>query len=301
MKRPGKFLTVLALLASSTTRLISQEAVKNQDFTSNLDEDFSFSTVTLKELFLQQNDGGTNLKELINIAVGSLLIFLAIIGIVKLVGYILTRKKMKVIEEKFIEAKKSVLDTKMDTLSKDDFTKIIDSGIVLSKKVDKHTGRKNSPMLPLLAYEISLEMNVDKKTAARYFCASLFYDCGLLDIPSEYFFSEILYKKEKNQFKKHVICFDGKIDELPAELYMDCYDACYFHHENYNGSGYPEGLSKDEIPLIARILRVLESYMSLISKETYHKGLSKKKAFIEMRMKEGLYDMSIIDILETLV
>ena len=51
-----------------------------------------------------------------------------------------------------------------------------------------------------------------------------------------------------------------------------------YHHEQWNGKGYPEGLKGEEIPLAARIVAIADTYHALISDRPYRKGLSVEKA-----------------------
>ena len=52
-----------------------------------------------------------------------------------------------------------------------------------------------------------------------------------------------------------------------------------YHHEKLDGSGYPDGLKGDEIPLVARIVGVVDIYDALITDRPYRKGMPKEKAF----------------------
>ena len=46
-------------------------------------------------------------------------------------------------------------------------------------------------------------------------------------------------------------------------------DTAHYHHENWDGSGYPEGLKKEEIPLAAQIVSIVEVYCALTDKKNY--------------------------------
>lgn len=301
MKNKARAILAVLLFQLPLFPLVSQEASKNPVITNDLDEDFSLSMFTLKGVFMQQDDGGLNIKDVFISVFSIMAAIAAAFGTYNLVIYLIGRKSRKLLEAKFNAIKKIAARTKLDFISEADFSSLIEKAFELSKKTDKHTGRKYTNQLPVLVYGISIKMGEGQKNAAMHFLSSLVYDVGFLDIPSELFFGEILNRKEKMIFKKHTICFDNKIPDMPQELFIECYEACSCHHENYDGTGYPEGLSGGQIPLIARILRVVESYLSLISKGTYHKGLSKKKAIKDLKSRDGIYDGAIIDILEDLV
>ena len=78
-------------------------------------------------------------------------------------------------------------------------------------------------------------------------------------------------------------------------------DGVLMHHENMDGSGYPEGLSGSRIPYIARLIRVAESFVALISRRNYRVIFDKESAVAELRSSPGLYDSEIVDVLETII
>jgi len=69
------------------------------------------------------------------------------------------------------------------------------------------------------------------------------------------------------------------------------------HHEHFNGSGYPEGLKKGEIPIIARIIAVADAYDAMTSKRPYRKALTKEEAIKELKANAGTqFDPAIVRI-----
>jgi len=68
------------------------------------------------------------------------------------------------------------------------------------------------------------------------------------------------------------------------------------HHENADGSGYPFGLKQEDIPIIARILRVVDSYETMRRDSHYSAAMPKEKAIEELnRLKNTYYDESVVD------
>lgn len=69
------------------------------------------------------------------------------------------------------------------------------------------------------------------------------------------------------------------------------------HHEHYDGSGYPDGLAGDAIPLLARIIAVADTYDAITSKRPYRDGLSHEEALAELRRVRGTQlDPRIVDL-----
>ena len=64
-------------------------------------------------------------------------------------------------------------------------------------------------------------------------------------------------------------------------------DIPYCHHEKWDGTGYPRGLKKEEIPLVARIFAVVDVYDALTSNRPYRKAWSREKAFDYIRQESG--------------
>ncbi len=68
-----------------------------------------------------------------------------------------------------------------------------------------------------------------------------------------------------------------------------------FHHERWDGRGYPDGLSRESIPLLSRIISVVDAYDAMVSDRAYRKGMSQQAAFEELRRCAGLqFDPTIV-------
>jgi len=74
----------------------------------------------------------------------------------------------------------------------------------------------------------------------------------------------------------------GNIKQLQSII-----PAIKYHHEHYDGSGYPEGLAGEEIPLVARIIAVADTYDAIIHERAYHPGMSKSEAVAEIAEHVG--------------
>ena len=72
--------------------------------------------------------------------------------------------------------------------------------------------------------------------------------------------------------------------------------AIKYHHEHYDGSGYPEGLRGEETPLAARIIAVADTYDAIIHERSYHRGMSKSEAVAEIAENVGTqFDPHIVE------
>ena len=70
-----------------------------------------------------------------------------------------------------------------------------------------------------------------------------------------------------------------------------------YHHERYDGSGYPKGLKQEEIPLLSRILSVVDSYDAMTNQRTYKETLDTDSAVNELIINKGKqFDPKIVDV-----
>ena len=69
------------------------------------------------------------------------------------------------------------------------------------------------------------------------------------------------------------------------------------HHENWDGSGYPDGLSGEQIPLGARVLAIVDCFDALTSDRPYRPAMSKADAVAILLDRRGhMYDLSVVDV-----
>ena len=133
------------------------------------------------------------------------------------------------------------------------------------------------------------------------FCAAMIYDAGFLGIDPDLLSSTTLSEEEKEAMKEHVNLAEKYLSFVPKKYWSVFEDAAMKHHENIDGTGYPKGLKGDEIPQIARLIRVAESYVSLSSRRSYRGAMDKESAVAALREQENLYDKDVVDVLEQIV
>jgi HD-GYP domain-containing protein (c-di-GMP phosphodiesterase class II) len=94
-----------------------------------------------------------------------------------------------------------------------------------------------------------------------------------------------LTKEEYDAVKKHPEV--GYRILSSAGVYQEILEGVLYHHERYDGRGYPEGLKGEEIPLLARILTVCDAYDAMRSDRPYRKALTKNEAVKELESCSG--------------
>jgi HD-GYP domain-containing protein (c-di-GMP phosphodiesterase class II) len=74
-------------------------------------------------------------------------------------------------------------------------------------------------------------------------------------------------------------------------------DYVLYHHENWDGTGYPNGITGEKIPLFARIIQIADTYDALTTDRFYRAALSREDAMIILRTGKGTdYDPDLVDV-----
>jgi len=127
---------------------------------------------------------------------------------------------------------------------------------------------------------------VDMKFMENLHIASLLHDIGKIGIAESILNKNgPLDEEEKKIMQSHAVKganILGKIKELD-----DAIVGVKYHHEKYDGSGYPEGLKGSEIPMIAAVIAVADAFDAMTTDRPYRKGLSKEEAAKEIETLKG--------------
>ena len=113
--------------------------------------------------------------------------------------------------------------------------------------------------------------------------ASAFHDIGKVGIDESILNKPgKLTKEEFETMKEHTLIGASMLDKL--EHYKDekmikiAYQICRWHHERYDGKGYPDGLTGEQIPIAAQVVSVADVYDALVSKRVYKDAYSHEQA-----------------------
>ncbi len=172
----------------------------------------------------------------------------------------------------------------------------------LGAKIDAVTRRKNnSKNISEMVYKLSMALGLNQNTSMLYFCAAMVYDVGFLSVPEEILESTSITEEQREVLKQHVLNGSSHFEFVPEKYKKIFEDASHSHHENEDGSGYPDGLSRNEIPQIAKIIHVVESYNSLISRRNYRQIKDKESAIEELQQHFDMYDEDVVKALDSIV
>ncbi len=130
----------------------------------------------------------------------------------------------------------------------------------------------------------------------------LIHDIGKLAVPESILLKPgPLTPEERKIMEQHTVT--GERICAPLRSFRHVLPIIRHHHEKWDGSGYPDGLKSEQIPLTARILQITDIYDALTTDRPYRKALPLEKALAIMReeVKRGWWDGSILQEFEALV
>lgn len=126
--------------------------------------------------------------------------------------------------------------------------------------------------------------------------ASILHDLGKIGITDKILFKKSkLTKMEYEEIKKHPQIAADII--RPIQFMHDIVPLILYHHERWDGKGYPSGLKGEEIPIGARIIAIADVYQALTSNRPYRKAFSRKKAIEIIKKGAGTqFDPDIVNV-----
>ncbi len=138
-----------------------------------------------------------------------------------------------------------------------------------------------------LAYAIAKRFELSKADMDKLKLAMLLYDIGNVMIPADVLSKKTpLTREEKEVITKHPIIGAQEILK-PISHISGIIPIIEHHHENWDGSGYPDNKKGDDIPLISQIILIVDSYYAMISDRPYRKAYSKEEAIAEIQSLAG--------------
>lgn len=166
---------------------------------------------------------------------------------------------------------------------------------------DFKSGIKHGVLVANLTYALAKEYGMSEAEAYELKVAAIVHDIGKLKL-SEYLYgrtNESLPEEEKKYMSMH-----SKIsyDVLKKYNYSDnIMEVVLSHHECYDGSGYPNGLVGEDIPIGARILKVTDEFAALISDRPYRKAFDIDTAVSIMIDEVKNLDMKVFILFQRLI
>ncbi|MCU0536645.1 MAG: response regulator [Hydrococcus sp. Prado102] len=153
---------------------------------------------------------------------------------------------------------------------------------------DRSEGGKSFARLEGLAQAFSEYLELTSTEISDLIFAARLHDIGTVCIPDAVLLKKgELTEEERELIKQHVLI--GEKICQPMQARRGVLPIIRHHHERWNGSGYPDGLSGDEIPWMAQIFQILDIYVALTSERPYKLALTPAQALetIAAEMEKG--------------
>jgi HD-GYP domain-containing protein (c-di-GMP phosphodiesterase class II) len=133
---------------------------------------------------------------------------------------------------------------------------------------------------------IARELKFDEKTISDSAAAGSLHDIGKIALPAEILMKpDLLSHDEMEIVRRHSIT--GYQILKGVDEYAGLAECVFHHHEFFDGSGYPEGIRGNEIPLISRIISVADAYEAMTAPRTYRPQRSRQEAVKELLDSSG--------------
>lgn len=155
---------------------------------------------------------------------------------------------------------------------------------------------RHSKRVSELCQRIGVAMGLSETEINKLKVSGLLHDIGKIAIEEQVLNKPgRLTDQEWNEIKRHPD-IGYRILSSSLEM-MEIAQYILFHHERFDGTGYPRGLKREEIPLLSRIIAVADAYDAMTNARTYKKALDKDAAIKELIQNKGTqFDPHIVDV-----
>jgi response regulator RpfG family c-di-GMP phosphodiesterase len=169
------------------------------------------------------------------------------------------------------------------------------AGLLVALDLRQGQSSSHSERVTRYALGVAGKVGLDEAALEAIRLGGPLHDVGMIGVPDAILLKpEPLSDEEMAQVRRHPELgykIVAKVDNLSGALPIVLY-----HHERWDGTGYPDGLSGEEIPLIARIFAVADAYDSMISDRPHRKAMDKREAVAELRAGAGSrFDPAVVE------
>ena len=176
----------------------------------------------------------------------------------------------------------------------EDYKKILYALISMIEQRDSYTAG-HSQRVAKYSKLIAKEMGCSTQDQELIFKAATLHDIGKIATPDAILLKpERLSSLEYELIKEHVNIGVNILKDIP--MFKDISNIIKYHHEKYDGSGYPNGILKDDIPLLSRVMMVADAFDAMTTNRIYKHKKSQTEAFEELRSLSGIhYHPEVVD------
>lgn len=204
--------------------------------------------------------------------------------------------KAKFVSKNKVETYFSVFDELSLSLKDEEkelFNSIRTLTMVINAK-DRYTYGHSERVMEM-AKKFAEIIGLDEQQTKDIIFGSLLHDIGKIEISREVLNKPTKLNDLEWQMTKQHPQWGADIIR-PLKSLKGSLDIVLYHHENYNGTGYPKGLKGEEIPFGARLLRIIDSYDALTFHRPYKEAMSQEQAIEELQKYSGIhYDPEMLE------
>jgi putative nucleotidyltransferase with HDIG domain len=155
--------------------------------------------------------------------------------------------------------------------------------------------RGHSERVAELSKKIARKLGLDDREIMSIYNAALLHDIGKIGIRDEVLLApRKLTEEERRIIQKHPAY--GNTILLPLKFLGEIREYVRYHHERWDGTGYPDGYRGLDIPLASRIIAVADTYDAMTSDRPYRDQISKENAIKEIKASAGIqFDPAVVD------
>jgi HD-GYP domain-containing protein (c-di-GMP phosphodiesterase class II) len=172
----------------------------------------------------------------------------------------------------------------------------------ISTQIDERTRRKNTTAnVADLVYKVSVYLGYEESDCMLFLAVGLVYDIGFLSMDRDLFDIPHLSEEQFQTLQTHTRRGLERL-QFVDDRFRAVFDAGVLkHHENLDGSGYPDGLLADDIPYIARVIHTAESYIAMTSHREFRQMKNKNDAISALMHDSEKYDPEIVEAITNVV
>lgn len=198
------------------------------------------------------------------------------------------RDQNKILEEKVIKRTQELYDTQLDVTQR------------LARAVEFRDSETGHHIMRMSHYSACLaaKAGFSMTECEMILLASSLHDIGKIAIPDSILFKPgKLTEEEWAIMKRHTVIGGDILSGSNSDILEMARVIAITHHERWDGSGYPEGLKEDEIPLIGRICGMCDVFDALLSKRPYKKAWTLTETGDEIKKGAGTqFDPKLVDL-----
>lgn len=195
-----------------------------------------------------------------------------------------------------LKADNSVLVNDLKELFAGTVTAIIEA---LDAKDSYTLGR--SRRVTFYAVKMAKALHLNETTVGKVELAGLLHDIGMIGVSDDILSKvEKLSSEEYAEIKKHVHHSVKILDDI--KQLKDVVEIIKYHHEFYDGNGYPYGIKGDEIPIGSRIIAVADAFDSMVTPKIYRQQLVPSEAIARIKAESGKqFDPAVVEQFEIIL